>query len=325
MENEVTVVVPAYNASRSIEKCMTSLLNQTIIPFIIVVNDGSHDNTRQKLRKYENLINVLVIDEPNQGVSAARNKGIENCKTKYITFVDPDDHVDRNYISTLVNNFNSIDEVDMSICNFQSDLNGKAVRKCQFDNGIFNNFTIISKLFLLDSITGSVCNKLFKMSKIEKYDLKFSQTLSISEDLKFCFDYLKECKGKIITNNKVCYYYHVGDNGLSSNIRLGTNNQRSMLIQINLLLGFLSDPIVKKYEKIEQNIRGLITVTCVNLIRGLASNDSENKLYAYRLIKKNISFLLNNREFNNKEKIKAIMSLKFGRILSLYDWIKYKY
>lgn len=325
MKNEVTVVVPTYNASRSIDKCITSLLNQTIMPFIIIVNDGSYDNTREKLQKYEKLDNILVLDEPNQGVSAARNKGLENCKTKYVTFVDPDDHVDRNYVSTLVNGFNLINKVDMSICNFQSDLNGKTLRKCQFDNGIFDNCTIISKLFLLNSVTGSVCNKLFKMSKIKEYGLRFNKDLSISEDLKFCFDYLKKCKGKIITNNTVCYYYHVGNGGLSSNIRLGTNNLKLMLVQISLLLNFLSDPIVKKNKKIEQNIRGLITVTCVNLVRGLAPNDNKNKTYAYKLIRENIAFLLNNKEFNKKDKIKAVLSLKFIRILSLYDWLKYKY
>lgn len=325
MQSEVTVVIPAYNAGDVIEKCIESLRAQTILPFIIVVNDGSEDDTELKLKRYENEKEILVINENNMGVSAARNKGIKKCKTKYITFVDPDDQVDNTYISTLKDGFNHSDNIEMSICNFQSDLDGKNLGKYKFDSGIFDKNYVMNKLFLPNSISGSVCNKLFEVEKIKKNQILFDESLNISEDLKFCFDYLINCRGDIAISNVVHYYYHVGKTGLSSRVRIGTKDRITIPNQIKLFVSFLEEPVVGKNNKLEQNIRSLITITGVNFIRSLSFNkDEKNKIYILEIIKSNINFLLSNKQFSNKDKIKAIITLKFRIIISLYDWLKFR-
>lgn len=324
MKEEVTVVVPAYNSERVIENCIRSLRSQTIVPYIIVINDGSSDETKIKLRKYNNMDKIMIINENNHGVSAARNRGIKECRTKYLTFVDPDDYVDRTYIATLLRGFTLADNAKMSICNFQTDVNGNLVKKHEFNDRVIDRNEAINELFLPNSISGSVWNKMFEIESIRKNNIEFDETLSISEDFKFCFDYLKKCRGKIVLNGSIHYYYHVGNSGLSSSVRLGTNNKTLPLIQTRLFLSFLDETIVRENKNLENNIRSLITITSVNSLRKLPTNDRKNEAFLVAVIKKNINYLFVNNQFNNKEKLKAILTLKFRLVISIYDFLKWK-
>lgn len=89
----LSVVIPMYNCSRTIVRCIQSI--DASNSEIIVVNDGSTDNSQQVVEEYisrDNIKNVLLINKPNGGVSSARNRGIEEARGKYICFVDADDY-----------------------------------------------------------------------------------------------------------------------------------------------------------------------------------------------------------------------------------------
>ena len=97
MKNEIliSIIVPVYNGEKYIDKCLKSLVNQTLKNIeIIVVNDGSNDKTQNIVEKYkkENS-NIILINSTNKGVAAARNKGLKIAKGNYIGFVDSDDYV----------------------------------------------------------------------------------------------------------------------------------------------------------------------------------------------------------------------------------------
>lgn len=91
MSVKVTVVIPAYNAAKSIDRTIVSILNQTFTSYeIIVVDDGSTDNTADYLKS--NFPSVRVIRQINGGPSKARNTGIQNAQGEYIAFLDADDY-----------------------------------------------------------------------------------------------------------------------------------------------------------------------------------------------------------------------------------------
>lgn len=92
---DLQIVVPAYNVASYIEECVNSILSQkTVFSFkVIIVNDGSTDNTRNILKKYEGHQNVEIVDQENGGLSKARNTGIHQIDARYVMFVDSDDIV----------------------------------------------------------------------------------------------------------------------------------------------------------------------------------------------------------------------------------------
>lgn len=101
----ITAVVPVYNVELYIEECLVSIVNQSI-PFdeVILVNDGSTDNSEYICRKYCNTYdNFKLINQENQGLSAARNVGIKNAKSDYIVFIDSDDYIRGNTVRILKN------------------------------------------------------------------------------------------------------------------------------------------------------------------------------------------------------------------------------
>ena len=101
--HKVSIIVPVYNCENYLERCMNSLINQSLEDIeIIAVNDGSTDGSLDILRKYQQLDNrIKVIDKQNTGVSDSRNRGIETSDSKYIVFVDSDDWIELNMLKDM--------------------------------------------------------------------------------------------------------------------------------------------------------------------------------------------------------------------------------
>ena len=101
---KVSVIVTVYNTEKYIEQCINSLISQTYQNIeIILIDGGSTDKTPEICDKYENTYkNIKVIHKENEGVSAARNRGIEEATGDYILFVDGDDWIENNTIEALV-------------------------------------------------------------------------------------------------------------------------------------------------------------------------------------------------------------------------------
>lgn len=100
----VSIIVPAYNVEKYIQKCINSLLIQTLASIeIIIINDGSTDGTNAIIRdNYNADMRIKYICQSNQGVACARNVGVDHAEGKYILFVDGDDYLDKEYIEKLV-------------------------------------------------------------------------------------------------------------------------------------------------------------------------------------------------------------------------------
>lgn len=100
MMPKFSIIVPAYNVEDYIETCLNSIFNQTNQDFeVIVVNDGSTDNTLKVLNKYKD--NIIIINQENLGLSDARNNGVKKAQGKYLLFVDSDDFIDKTLLQKL--------------------------------------------------------------------------------------------------------------------------------------------------------------------------------------------------------------------------------
>ena len=109
MPTKLTIIVPVYNVEKYLSKCLDSLINQTFTNLeVISVNDGSTDKSLQILENYANKDNrIKIINQQNQGVSVARNVGIDNATGEYILFVDADDWLEVNACELIIKELKS--------------------------------------------------------------------------------------------------------------------------------------------------------------------------------------------------------------------------
>ncbi len=118
MNSTISVVIPAYNVGEYIGKCLQSVLSQTYGDLeIIVINDGSTDNTADIIKQYSPDARLTLIDQKNAGVTAARNAGIAAASGAYLAFIDSDDWVEPNMFEKLHAALKSC-SADMAVCNY---------------------------------------------------------------------------------------------------------------------------------------------------------------------------------------------------------------
>lgn len=153
---DLQIVIPVYNVENFIAECMDSVLNQnTHYKYIVVVvNDGSTDRSREILRKYEHIDNVRIIDQKNRGLSAARNRALQNIIAPYITFVDSDDILLPGAIDAWMDAATRYD-ADIVEGSYQRLINGKVMP------GLTHK-PYVGSLWSETSMTGYACMKVYR-------------------------------------------------------------------------------------------------------------------------------------------------------------------
>lgn len=213
-ENFVSVIVPIYNAEKSIGKCIKSLQQQTLENIeIILVNDGSTDNSQAIIEGYaESDARIRVLNKENGGVSSARNYGIVNSSSKYISFVDADDWCEKDMFESMYNiaNDSLIDFVSLGYT--IEDQNGKIIKVNKSDKTIQGfNKEKIAQVFLGANLSYSV-GKLYNSNIIYVNKIRFDENISLGEDASFVYDYLLHIKSAAVMNRELYHYvqYYYG-------------------------------------------------------------------------------------------------------------------
>lgn len=205
----VSVVVPVYNVQRYLDKCVSSILNQTYSDIeVILVDDGSSDRSGDICDRYS-LIDkrVKVLHQENAGVGAARNAGIEMAQGELICFVDSDDFLPVDAILILVNEYKRAN-ADL-ICGtkftiFAKETVKRADGSC-LDFQVGDNEKMFSYLKISDS--SFPWAKLFKTDVLRMYDVRFPCDIKIGEDAVFNYRYLQHID-KVVYISKSVYYYN---------------------------------------------------------------------------------------------------------------------
>ena len=173
--NKISVIVPMYNAEKTIERCINSILKQTISAFeIVLINDGSTDRTEDIVRKLQNeKSNIKYFYKENSGVAETRNYGIEKAQGDYIIFVDADDYIEPNLIEKVFKYIeNNIEMVKFKLKKI--DTNGKELEK--IDGPVFNKKNgedAFDILYYQDTLIDSPCVYLIKRSLFTDNRLEF--------------------------------------------------------------------------------------------------------------------------------------------------------
>lgn len=215
----VSVIVPIYNAEKYLADCIESILRQSYANIeILLVNDGSIDESGRICDKYAYDKRIIVFHQENLGVSAARNKALKNANGKWVVFVDADDTIDVNYIDSLVKSNISFSQNSLVVCGvvrMNRHTNKKDV--IRFTNHCFHlenveeyEYPYLDKVFLW----GAVAGKLYSLDIIRRNNIYFNERLSQNEDHLFYFQYLTNIE-EVITTDNIGYNYKYSDSDLS--------------------------------------------------------------------------------------------------------------
>ena len=214
---KVSVVVPVYNVEKYLKRCLDSIINQTYKNIeIILVNDGSKDNSRDICEEYEkNFDNIILINQENGGLSAARNTGLEYVKGEAVTFVDSDDWLELDAIEYYVDSMKKYN-VDMVVTNNirTKDYQKNILQPNNIKEEVLTQEDYAKKFFKIDgnSIEYYAWSKLYKREIME--DVEFPVGL-FAEDVLGTFRYMKNSQS-IFYSNKITYNYFINDNGLTA-------------------------------------------------------------------------------------------------------------
>lgn len=288
MNPKVSIIVPIYNMEKYLAKCFNSLLAQTLKEIeIIAVNDGSTDDSMLILKAYEEKESrIKIIDQSNQGVSAARNNGILHAKGDYIGFVDPDDWIAENMYHEMFHRATTYD-ADIVMCSYKSEYVHHAKEKVfPFPNEVYWEKEGIQKNILrrligpleeevakpdfLDAL-GPVWSKLYKKKLITDHHLSFRDLREIgtNEDGLFniaAFYYAKSC---YFSNDPFYHYWKGNVESITTNYKPDLHDKWSILH--NEMFTF-----IKQHQLEDHYIQALHNRICLGTL-GLGLNTINKK------------------------------------------------
>ena len=206
---KVSVIVPVYNAEMYLEKCIQSILMQTLSEIeIICIDDGSTDCSNSILQQFVMQDNrVRLIEQKNQGVSAARNQGIEKAQGEFIAFVDADDWVEVDFLEVLYNTAGE-EQADIVVCDYfrENDENTKK-RQNAMRGSYLSQKKALEYALRQDKYQGFLWNKLFRRALFHENDIRLDTELFVLEDL-LCTCQCMLCTTSVIYKPMKKYHYN---------------------------------------------------------------------------------------------------------------------
>lgn len=244
-----SIIIPVYKTESSLRQCVKSVLQQSEKDFeVILIDDGSPDFSGKMCDQFAlEDDRVRVVHKKNGGVSSARNAGLEVAKAEYVIFLDSDDYIDSTYLSDFVDDDSDLVVSSFVIENESKDrLHLKNINEKKYYGS--DNPEYIEEDFI-EGIFNYACTKRFKRRIIERYKIRFSEELNISEDTLFVVKYLCHTNSVAFKNTHK-YHYVKYDHETLSNQKLSKSlirdiERANFLIceQLRYLFGEKSNPI----------------------------------------------------------------------------------
>lgn len=220
-DKKISIIVPIFNSERTLNKTIESILEQSYNEIeVLLIDDGSTDRSYKIAEQYSNKdYRIRLFKQDNKGVSSARNLGIEKSNGYYITFVDSDDEIDKDYLENMINVTDKYNpDIVASNITVKSDkLMFNPYEK--YGNVLLEGEKIL-KAYLRFNISTAIWGKLFKKSVIE--NLKFPN-ININEDFIFQWNVIKKTT-KFYQTNNTHYYYNISSSESLSNRKFSKDN-----------------------------------------------------------------------------------------------------
>ena len=204
---KISVIVPVYNVENYLEKCLNSLVNQTLEEIeILVINDGSTDDSQKIIEVFQHKFpqKIKVFTKENGGLSDARNFGIDRASGNFLAFVDSDDYVSENMFLEMYD-LAIKNEAELVICNLQKvDEHGNVTQKLTQIPNFSEKIELEKNFSVFSDLSYFACNKIFKR---ELFDGKRFQKGMHFEDIELIPQILLQCK--ILAKTDAFHYQYL--------------------------------------------------------------------------------------------------------------------
>lgn len=317
----VSVIIPVYNTSEYLIRCLDSILNQTLKNIeVIIINDGSTDQSEDIIKEYSlKDSRIKAFNQKNQGVSVARNLGIKYSKGEYLIFVDSDDYIHTEMFEELVN-ASKKNRVAVAKCDvFYIKTSG--IKKLKYEDSnikVLESLDVLKHLYTIFDEThyGYTHSKLYKRDLIINNNLNFTVDMSFAEDTLF---FLEACilAGKVVYVPKQLYFYNL------TNVSLTRTYIKNLGDKYKFLHSNLEEKMMfyDFYESIEPfytqyKVNGIMSIFG-NEVRN-ASGNRQKVIALWRSLRNIVS---NNKKLFNDVKLSVLSKLSFKK-RCLYFFLK---
>lgn len=208
LDSKVTIIVPAFNAEKTLKRCLDSLFDQDWNSYeVILVNDGSTDGTLDVASLFEGKPNFLVLSQSNKGIARSRWLGIRSSRGEYVGFVDADDCVKRNMFSKMYERARACN-ADIAVCNWLS-VGDVYLRHNLYKDSTIDDVEKNVNLLIFKHCDGHLCNKLFKRELLSKEIFEKTYDIRYYEDIYFAsFLIPKVKKITYLSDHLYCRFIH---------------------------------------------------------------------------------------------------------------------
>ena len=341
-EVKVSVIIPVYNVEKFLDECVKSVCNQVLKDIeVLLIDDGSTDSSGVVCNKWRQRDErVKVICQPNQGVSAARNRGIEEAKGEWIAFIDSDDWIEPDYLQVLYENAVK-KNADISICGFYFEYPDETVTRGHFEKDmVFSGKEEVCQIQIQilaknmsaiknnsgDRIGAPWC-KLYNANYIKRNQLEFIPNLRRSQDVVFNL-YALEHAETIVYKNIPLYHYRINEESVCSKF------SKQILENVNNYLREMQHFIMKYHRGDEVFAAAFNTKICTSVYKCMfqyffderypgSYAEMKRELKAY-LSQKIFTHALRNVKYQNLDKTEKVFvfCLKHGMIATLFLLVK---
>lgn len=292
----LSIIVPVYNKERYIDECICSILSQTFRDFeLLLINDGSTDNSYSKCLEYgQKDSRVIVVDQTNAGVSAARNKGLDMASGAYIGFVDGDDTISPDMYETLMKNALE-NAADVSVCGMEVTFPYKTLIQARSSAQITYQHEEALFAFLKGEFNYSANNKIVKSEVLKRFRFEgrmYEDILLMSK--------IFLAAGRTVFQDVVGYHYMVRDNSASM------SNFGPQYFETTKVSSEMVKLVSREKDEIVSAAKAFDVMAHISLLNLLLMAGKERYLVQYHQVqahlKKYRQFIKNNRHVARKHK-----------------------
>lgn len=303
----ISVIIPVYNVGIYVEECIRSVLDQSYTNLeIILVDDGSTDNSGEICEKYKFDERVAVYHKENGGLSSARNYGIERAAGEYLSFIDSDDKIDKYFIEKLYNALKAQkDNCKISMCRFTREKNDFMASEEKI-KVVSSEETLKNILYQKDDSLYSVAawNKLYHHSVFDNIRYPDGR---LNEDMFVICEILSKTENVSVIDYKG-YYYRINNESITQK-KFAPKN-----MDVIAACSHISSQIDKNYNSPEMkaaavNLRFRRSYQMLYKIwlSGEAHDEYEKELFSF--IRENKSVILKDKNSLNSSKLTAVMAM----------------